>query len=139
VILSECESIKRKRYYQFCRPLLVAPLSWEQSMFSSSTFYIDLPLQALYQFYKIMNCWSCFSSPGKVSGSPQKKQSVSNNSAKRQALPHNSEQNNLAMFNANIITRPLEEGDYNKGKHRMQRSHLYCLVNQQKFSYLTKT
>jgi hypothetical protein len=63
-----------------------------------------------------MNCLSCFSSAGKVSGSPQNKKSVSNNSTKRQALPDNSEQNKLAMSNANIITRPLEEGDYNKGK-----------------------
>lgn len=72
--------------------------------------------QALFQFICIMNCLSCFSSVGKVSNSTQNKQSQLNNSAKRQALPDNSEPNRLAMSNANIVTRPLEEGDYNKGK-----------------------
>jgi hypothetical protein len=60
----------------------------------------------------------CFSSAGKVSGSPQNKKSVSNKSAKRQALPDNSEQNKSAMSNTNTVTRPLEEGDFNKGKHK---------------------
>jgi len=71
-----------------------------------------------------MNWLSCFSSLRKVSSSPQNKQSVSKHLVKRQALPDNTKRNKLAMSDANIMTRPLEEGDYNKGK-RKTRDHIF--------------
>jgi hypothetical protein len=71
-----------------------------------------------------MKWLSCFSSIGKVSGSPQNKQSVSKHLVKKQPLFENTEKNKLEMSNANIRTRPLEEGDYNKGK-RKTRDHIF--------------